>query len=134
MIVSPKSDDFPISFLHLSFAVNRSDTSTKQPTTNSGLESKDQPSLSLADPDPDLPSFLFFSTSLSCDQCQQATLLSSAIAYVECKVTRFLPVSLLSTLSSTHSTFSTVSSGTPWPFPRRLPRASSFHIIAIIRF
>lgn len=50
-----------------------------------------QASLPLADPD--LPSFLFFSTSLSCDQCQQATLLSSAIAYVECKVTRFHPLS-----------------------------------------
>lgn len=97
------------------------------------------------------PSFRFFSTSLSCDQCQQATLLPSAIAYVECNFTRFLPLFLLSTLSSTHSTFSTVSSGTPWPFPRRvgaliptLAHCSSFPCscpellpstsIAIIRF
>lgn len=40
--VKPKSDDFPISVLHLLFAVSRTDTSTRQSTTNSGLESKDR--------------------------------------------------------------------------------------------
>ncbi|KAL0250673.1 hypothetical protein I308_102856 [Cryptococcus tetragattii IND107] len=98
----PKSE---ISVLHLFFAVNRSDTSTEQPTTNSGLET----SLPLARP-----------------RSPVLSLFSPPVYRVT--TTLFLPISLLSTLSSTHSTFTTVSSGTPWSFPRRLPRASSFHI------